>query len=117
LNENNHSFTKFTDPALKMKSVLDAALNWRIFQFFLTLRSISCSTTHHTPVAEECPENRLGTGGVQAGTHSKSQDVSVTDSYILRAVQRISNPGGHAGTACFLGLRIRITPGAWMFVS
>ena len=70
-----------------------------------------------TPVAEECPENPLGTGGVQAGTHSKSQDVSVTDSYILHTVQRIANPGGRAGTACLLGLRVRIPPEAWIFAS
>jgi hypothetical protein len=59
----------------------------------------------------------LGTGSVQEGTHSKSQDVSVTDSYILHTVQRIANPGGRAGTACLLGLRARILPGAWIFDS
>jgi hypothetical protein len=83
-----------------MKSVLDAAIKWRCCQLFLTLHSISCSPTHYSPVAEKCPEIPLGTGGVQEGTHSKSQDVSVTDSYILHTVQRIAEPGGRAGTAC-----------------
>jgi len=42
-----NNFTKFTDPTLKMKRVVDAAVKWRCCQIFLIVHSVSCSTTHH----------------------------------------------------------------------